>query len=91
MLGTTGAPEESHIGIRASPPKKVTGLMAQLRCLYASAGHMDSSGGAVAELLSQRHAGMTGAAGVLQWVAINSSERMGKEGEVVGYPCMLVI
>lgn len=46
MLGTTGAPKESHIGIRASPPKKVTGLVAQLKCLYASAGHMDSSGGA---------------------------------------------
>ena len=26
--------------------------------------------------------------GVLQWMAINSSERIGKEGEAVGYSCV---
>ena len=35
------------------------------------------------------HNGMTQTIGVMQWMAISSSERIGKEGEAVDYPCML--
>jgi len=36
------------------------------------------------QLQSQKHEEMTCTTGVLQWMAINSSEGIGKEGEVVG-------
>jgi len=38
---------------------------------------------------SQKHGGMTLMTGVLQWMAISSSERIGKEREVVGCLSML--
>ncbi|GAB0209318.1 hypothetical protein GRJ2_003397500 [Grus japonensis] len=34
------APENSHIGIRASPPQKVVGSIAQLKCIYTNARSM---------------------------------------------------
>ena len=40
-------------------------------------------------LPSQKRGGMTVMTGVLQWMAINSSEGIGKEREVVGWHCML--
>ena len=40
VLETTEAPENSHIGIRASPPKKVAGSIAQLKCIYTNAHSM---------------------------------------------------
>ena len=36
MLETTEAPENSHIGIRACPPIKVAGSIAQLKCIYTN-------------------------------------------------------
>ncbi|KAK4830584.1 hypothetical protein QYF61_011819 [Mycteria americana] len=40
VLETTEAPENGHVGIRASPHKKVTGSIAQLKCLYTNARSM---------------------------------------------------
>ena len=40
MLETTEAPENSHIGIRACPPIKVAGSVAQLKCIYSNACSM---------------------------------------------------
>ncbi|XP_010148817.1 PREDICTED: sodium/potassium/calcium exchanger 2-like [Eurypyga helias] len=40
-LETTEASENGHIGIRASPPKKMPGSIAQLKCLYTNARIMD--------------------------------------------------
>ncbi|KAK4822638.1 hypothetical protein QYF61_018590 [Mycteria americana] len=34
VFETLEAPENGHVGIRASPPKKVSGSIAQLRCIY---------------------------------------------------------
>ncbi|KAK4819370.1 hypothetical protein QYF61_001649 [Mycteria americana] len=42
VLETTEAPENGHVGIRASPTKKVTGSIAQLKCIYTNACSMDS-------------------------------------------------
>ncbi|GAB0175367.1 hypothetical protein GRJ2_000001900 [Grus japonensis] len=36
VLETTEVPENGHIGIRASPPKKVAGSIAQLKCIYTN-------------------------------------------------------
>ena len=38
------------------------------------------------QLQSQKPGGMTHATGVLQWMAINSSEGVDRQGEVVGSP-----
>ncbi|KAM9590845.1 uncharacterized protein ACIBXB_005894 [Morphnus guianensis] len=40
VLETTEAPEINHIGIRASPPKKVVGSIAQLKCIYTNTHSM---------------------------------------------------
>ena len=40
VLETTEAPESDHIGIRASPTKKVAGSIAQLKCIYTNACSM---------------------------------------------------
>ena len=40
-------------------------------------------------LPSQKRGGMTLMTGVLPWMAISSSEGIGKEREAVGWPCML--
>jgi len=40
VLETTEVPENSHIGIRASPPIKVAGSIAQLKCIYTNACSM---------------------------------------------------
>ncbi|KAK4828051.1 hypothetical protein QYF61_023089 [Mycteria americana] len=40
VLETTEAPENGHVGIRASPPKKVAGSIAQLKCIYTNAHSM---------------------------------------------------
>ena len=40
VLKTTEAPENGHIEIRASPPKKVAGSIAQLKCIYINAHSM---------------------------------------------------
>ncbi|KAK4826796.1 hypothetical protein QYF61_011604, partial [Mycteria americana] len=40
VLETTEAPENGHVGIRASPPKKVAGSIAQLKCIYTNARSM---------------------------------------------------
>ena len=39
-LATTEAPENSCIGMRASPPKKMAGSVAQLKCFYTNARGM---------------------------------------------------
>ncbi|GAB0187131.1 hypothetical protein GRJ2_001178400 [Grus japonensis] len=36
------APENGHVGIRASPPKKVVGSIAQLKCIYTNAHSMSN-------------------------------------------------
>ena len=40
MLETMEVPENGHIGIRASPPKKVAGSIAQLKRIYTNACSM---------------------------------------------------
>ncbi|KAK4824952.1 hypothetical protein QYF61_021640 [Mycteria americana] len=40
VLETTEEPENGHVGIRVSPPKKVTGSIAQLKCIYTNACSM---------------------------------------------------
>ncbi|KAM9628635.1 uncharacterized protein ACIBXB_017819 [Morphnus guianensis] len=40
VLETTEVPENGHVGIRASPPKKVAGSIAQLKCIYTNARSM---------------------------------------------------
>jgi len=40
MLETTEAPDNGHIGIRASTSGKVVGSIAQLKCIYANACSM---------------------------------------------------
>ena len=42
VLETMEVPENSHIGTRASPPKKVVGSIAQLKCIYTNARSTDS-------------------------------------------------
>lgn len=37
MLETMEVPGNDHVGIKASPLKKVTGSIAQLKCIYTSA------------------------------------------------------
>ncbi|PKU38005.1 rna-directed dna polymerase from mobile element jockey-like [Limosa lapponica baueri] len=39
-LATTEGPEHSQVGIRACPPKKVAGQLAQLECIYTNARSM---------------------------------------------------
>ncbi|KAK4818516.1 hypothetical protein QYF61_014329 [Mycteria americana] len=40
VLETMEVPENGHIGIRASPPEKVAGSVAQLECIYTNACSM---------------------------------------------------
>ncbi|KAJ7397322.1 RNA-directed DNA polymerase from mobile element jockey-like [Pitangus sulphuratus] len=40
MLETTDMPENGHVRIRASAPQKVTGSIAQLKCIYTNARKM---------------------------------------------------
>lgn len=40
-------------------------------------------------LLTWQYGGLTGTAGLLHWMAMNSSKGTGKEGEAVGWPHML--
>ncbi|KAK4832453.1 hypothetical protein QYF61_023177 [Mycteria americana] len=40
VLETTEAPENGHVGIRTSPPKKAVGSIAQLKCIYTNACSM---------------------------------------------------
>ncbi|KAK4830259.1 hypothetical protein QYF61_009352 [Mycteria americana] len=40
VLEITEAPENGHVGIRVSPRKKVTGSIAQLKCIYTNARSM---------------------------------------------------
>ena len=40
VLETMEAPDNGHIGIRACPPKKVAGPIAQLKCIYTNARSM---------------------------------------------------
>lgn len=82
-----------QVGNRASPFRKVAGPIPQLRYVYTTAC---STGNKLEELEStvqqenydkfptQKHGGMTCTTRVLQWKATNSSEAVGKEGEVVG-------
>jgi len=37
VLETTEVPENAHIGIRTSPPKKVVGSIPQMKCIYINA------------------------------------------------------
>ena len=39
VLETTEAPDNSHAGIKASPPKKVVGSIACLKCTYTTSAH----------------------------------------------------
>ena len=41
VLETTEVPENGHVGIRASPPQKVAGSIAQLKCIYTNGHSMD--------------------------------------------------
>lgn len=82
-----------QVGNRASPSRKVAGPITQLRYIYTRAC---STGNKLEDLEStvqqencdkfptQKHGGMTCTTEVLQWKATNSSEGVGKEGEVVG-------
>jgi len=40
MLETIKSPESSHVEIKASPPKKVAGSAAQLKCIYTDVDSM---------------------------------------------------
>ena len=40
VLKTMEVPENGHVGIRASPPRKVAGSIAQLKCIYTNARSM---------------------------------------------------
>ncbi|KAK4823326.1 hypothetical protein QYF61_000928 [Mycteria americana] len=43
VLETMEAPENGDVGIRASPPKKVVGSVAQLKCIYTNARSMGNN------------------------------------------------
>jgi len=40
VLETMEKPQNGHVGIRASPPKKVSGSIAQVKCIYTNARSM---------------------------------------------------
>lgn len=48
MLETTEVPRNDHVGIKASPFKKVAGSITQLKCIYTSvrgvAGNQGAAG-----------------------------------------------
>lgn len=77
VLETMEAPENSHIGIRFSTPKKVAGLMAQLKWIYTNAKYYEAQKLQCKQ--SQRNGGITCASGMLQQVAINYSESAEKD------------
>ena len=43
VLETAEAPQNGHIGIRASPPKKLVGSIVQLKCIYTNACSMSNT------------------------------------------------
>ena len=92
-LEITEAPENGHVGIRASPPKKVAGSIAQLKCIYTNARSMGNKQEELEAIVQQENYDIVAITQtwwddcttvVLQWMAINSSEWTGKEGEAVG-------
>lgn len=73
VLETIEAPENTHTGSRSSSPKKVAGLIAQLKCIYTNGKQK------LQFKQSWKNGGMTCASGMLQQVAINYAESAGKE------------
>ncbi|GAB0205338.1 maestro heat-like repeat-containing protein family member 7 [Grus japonensis] len=91
VLETTEVPENSHIGIRASPPKKMSGSIAKLNCVYTNAcsmGNKQEELEAIVQLENYDIVAITETwwDDTHNWSATmdGSSERIGKEGEAVG-------
>ena len=55
VLETMEAPENGHIEIRASPPKKVAGSIAQLKCIYTNARRMGNKQEALEAIVQQEN------------------------------------
>ena len=87
------APENGHVGIRACPPQKVVGSVPQVQCIYTNAHNMGSKQNELEAIVQQENYDIDAitetwwddhTTGVLQLMAINSSEGTEKEGETVG-------
>lgn len=55
VLEITEAPENGHIGLKASSHKKVAGSIAQLRCIYTNAYSMGNKEELEAIMQQQNH------------------------------------
>ena len=93
VLETTEVPENSHAGIKDFSPQKAGRINSPTEVhLHQCTQHGQQTRGAGSQcswktmirLPSQKHGGVTHATEALQWMAINSSEGIGKEGEAVG-------
>lgn len=83
-LEITEVPKNGHIGIRASPPKKVMGSLAKLKCnntIVCSMGNKQEKLGVVVQQENYESChhrnGMICTTGVLQRMAIHSLEGIG--------------
>lgn len=93
VLETTEVPENGHVGIRASPPKKVAGSVAQLKCIYTNACSMGNEQEELEAIVKQENYGIvaiteTWWSDLHNWSAAMDGyklfRRIGKEGEAVG-------
>ena len=93
VLDTAEVPENGQVGIRASPPKKVAGSIAPLKCIYTNARSMGNKQEELEAIVQQENCDIVAITETWwddshNWSAAMDGYKLlrgtGKEGEAVG-------